>query len=413
MKSYLTLIAMCLALLLFTAASTSDNDFKFQQLTYDNVKTAYLDKENKLKKLVISKGISSFSNHIYIRAFKYEQIAELWVKPPSIKQYVLLKKYKICEKSGSFGPKLLKGDQQIPEGFYEINDFDHDNKDFLALGINYPNAADQARGSAKDDVVLRGGCSSEGNIPLEEDAIKELYVMAVEAKAAGQESIPVHIFPAYMTDVNVGKLQNLFPGKPDYYALWSSLQKGFVYFNKTRRLPGAEITNMASPPLAGDGGSSTTIPAASLAAAAPAKPNGENVAVASNVGYRGVAKDEEAAQEQYSATAATAIAANTQVIATSAVEQKHHVATGQTLYSISKQYGITLDQIKEWNNIRSNNIKIGQELQVSRPTSYKVKRGDTMYSIAKKNDVTVEDIVSWNNLDGYVVVVGTTIRIAP
>lgn len=45
----------------------------------------------------------------------------------------------------------------------------------------------------------------------------------------------------------------------------------------------------------------------------------------------------------------------------------HTVAKGETLYRIARQYGITVEDLKNWNNLTSNLIKVGQKLRVSPP----------------------------------------------
>ncbi|MCA9471009.1 MAG: LysM peptidoglycan-binding domain-containing protein [Nitrospirales bacterium] len=47
--------------------------------------------------------------------------------------------------------------------------------------------------------------------------------------------------------------------------------------------------------------------------------------------------------------------------------KSHTVAKGETLFSISRQYGISVNNLKSWNNLPSNLIKPGQKLVVSRP----------------------------------------------
>ena len=46
--------------------------------------------------------------------------------------------------------------------------------------------------------------------------------------------------------------------------------------------------------------------------------------------------------------------------------QYHVVKRGETLYRISKQHGVSVDQLKDWNNLRSNEISVGQKLVVGR-----------------------------------------------
>jgi LysM repeat protein len=42
----------------------------------------------------------------------------------------------------------------------------------------------------------------------------------------------------------------------------------------------------------------------------------------------------------------------------------HIVAEKETLFSIAKKYSITVDQLKEWNKLTGNDLKIGQELVI-------------------------------------------------
>ena len=43
----------------------------------------------------------------------------------------------------------------------------------------------------------------------------------------------------------------------------------------------------------------------------------------------------------------------------------HTVSKGETLYGLSKQYGVTVDDLKAWNNLVDNTIHVGQEIVVS------------------------------------------------
>ncbi len=48
-------------------------------------------------------------------------------------------------------------------------------------------------------------------------------------------------------------------------------------------------------------------------------------------------------------------------------ETEHTVAKGDTLYNISKRYGVTVAEIQKWNKIKGNSIKLGQTLRVAAP----------------------------------------------
>ncbi|MBS8264440.1 LysM peptidoglycan-binding domain-containing protein [Mesobacillus boroniphilus] len=93
------------------------------------------------------------------------------------------------------------------------------------------------------------------------------------------------------------------------------------------------------------------------------------------------------------AAAAISGAAGTQAQAEEIVVHK-----GDTLWGISKEYGVTVDSLKKWNNLTSDVIHPNDLLEVS-PIKYaQVRKGDTLWSIAKAYDVTVNDLKDWNKL---------------
>lgn len=111
---------------------------------------------------------------------------------------------------------------------------------------------------------------------------------------------------------------------------------------------------------------------------------------------------------------------------------KHTVKSGETLYGISLKYGVTVAQIKQWNNLKNDIIYVGQSLIVSsngssnnqtekptaptKPTTpntnsqkHTVKSGDTLSGIAGKYGVTVAQLKQWNNLKSDIIYVGQTL----
>jgi peptidoglycan-associated lipoprotein len=82
-----------------------------------------------------------------------------------------------------------------------------------------------------------------------------------------------------------------------------------------------------------------------------------------------------------------------------------------TVYSISKLYGLTPDELRAMNGLRSNKLAIGQRLKVKKgaglngaepnPGQYYVKEGDTMYSIAKRFGMTPDELKEQNHLKSY------------
>lgn len=218
-------------------------DFMAAQLAYPRVKQARLQARFDIKRMFRERGISYPAGELFIRIFKRERLLELWVRPIDAEEFVLLKQYMVCALRGDLGPKRLQGDRQTPEGFYEIDNFNPTSAFHLALHVNYPNRSDRLAGRSRGtralggEIMIHGGCQTEGCIAVTNDAIKEIYWMAVEARAAGQEHIPVHIFPARLTDEDLGLLAERHEDRSWLVAFWTSLKPGFDYFERTRKLP--------------------------------------------------------------------------------------------------------------------------------------------------------------------------------
>lgn len=91
-------------------------------------------------------------------------------------------------------------------------------------------------------------------------------------------------------------------------------------------------------------------------------------------------------------------------------ETNHSVKKGETLYTISLKYGVTIPSIKEANNISSNIIYPAQKLRIPEST-YQVKKGDTLFKIANKHNVSLAQLKSYNGLKKDTIYPGQTLRI--
>ena len=80
------------------------------------------------------------------------------------------------------------------------------------------------------------------------------------------------------------------------------------------------------------------------------------------------------------------------------------VKSGDTLYNISKRSGVSINNIKKYNLLKSNTITKNQKLYLV-PT-HTVKKGETLYRIAKNNKTTVNKIKSLNGLKSNIIKVG-------
>jgi murein L,D-transpeptidase YafK len=221
---------------------TSAQNFKSQQAKFARVQTAMSEKSDTVKKLFASKNLPYPSKEIFLRAFKGEGILQLWSRAAG--KFELVKEYKICAASGTLGPKRRQGDSQVPEGFYYIDRFNPVSNFYLSLGVNYPNEADRilgARGNLGGDIFIHGNCVSIGCMAITDDQIKELYLIAIDAKAAGQNRIPVHIFPVKMNQNGMKKLAGEAQRNQTLLSFWRNLKEGYDIFENNHRLPGVTV----------------------------------------------------------------------------------------------------------------------------------------------------------------------------
>ena len=100
----------------------------------------------------------------------------------------------------------------------------------------------------------------------------------------------------------------------------------------------------------------------------------------------------------------------------SPTNNEYIVKAGDNLYSIANRYNTTVSSIISMNNLKSNNLSIGQILKLPNGSSnfnqtYIVKIGDNLYSISQKFNTTVDNIKRKNNLTTNIISVGQILYI--
>jgi len=107
----------------------------------------------------------------------------------------------------------------------------------------------------------------------------------------------------------------------------------------------------------------------------------------------------------------------------------HKVAPKETLFSISKLYDVSVDDIKAWNNLKDNALSTGQQLVIKKKSAVSVepsqlpemksKSGvhtvaskESLYSIAKLYGITVQQLKEWNGIEGSDVKIGQVLFVA-
>ena len=111
---------------------------------------------------------------------------------------------------------------------------------------------------------------------------------------------------------------------------------------------------------------------------------------------------------------------------------RYTVRSGDYLGKIARKFGVRVSQLKQWNGLRSNNLRIGQRLTIypRNPTSsatkkqtstavsstsktYIVKSGDSLWSISQKfPGVSVQNIRDWNDISSNNLKPGMTLKIS-
>ena len=227
------------SLVLFFSIQLSAQSFKATQQKAARVKTAYSEKWDGLKAELKKKGINE-NFEMFMRVFKENKIVEVWLKSTGEKEYKLFKTYNICASSGELGPKRKQGDGQVPEGFYNIAVFNPYSSYYLSLGVSYPNASDKiiGKGNLGGDIMIHGNCVTIGCMPLTDTYIKEVYVLAVEARNNGQQTIQVHIFPTKMDEKGMDYLEEVNSSQLDF---WKNLKTGYDYFEQKKQLPKVSV----------------------------------------------------------------------------------------------------------------------------------------------------------------------------
>jgi murein L,D-transpeptidase YafK len=232
-------------LFIFSTVLMNAQNFKELQQKAPRVKSAYAEKWPDIKNDLSQKGYIPDAFEMLIRIFKHEKKVELWLKLKSEKQFSLFKTYDICYYSGGLGPKRKQGDGQVPEGFYTIAVFNPYSNYHLSLGLSYPNESDRiiGRNNLGGDIMIHGNCVSIGCIPITDSYIKELYLLAVEAKANGQKTIPVYIFPSKMDAKGMKYLNEEYAGKKDLIAFWNNIKVGYDIFEEKKQLLKINVDN--------------------------------------------------------------------------------------------------------------------------------------------------------------------------
>ena len=172
-----------------------------------------------------------------MRIIKQESIMEVWKQTNSGK-YALLTTFKICAYSGGFGPKVIEGDRQAPEGYYDITPalMNKNSNYYLAFNTGFPNKFDKSYGRTGANLMVHGDCSSSGCYAMTDKEIAQIFALVREAFKGGSSSVQLEIFPFRMTPQNLAR-QN---GDPNM-AFWQNIKQGYDIFELTKQPPSWDV----------------------------------------------------------------------------------------------------------------------------------------------------------------------------
>jgi murein L,D-transpeptidase YafK len=228
-----------------SAAWVERTGFRDLQLRYPRVRQAHSSRAPGVAARFQAQGVGQPAE-IFLRVFKREQLLEVWARDADEESFVMINTYPVCGTSGGLGPKREQGDAQIPEGFYTIDLFNPVSNYHLSLRLDYPNEVDRGRQSAGHpggDIFIHGGCATIGCVPVTNQWMEEIYLMAVNARDGGQERIPVHLFPTHLDADGLDWLRDRYgEGHPDL-EFWQSLRPGYEAFEQTRVVPQVAYQN--------------------------------------------------------------------------------------------------------------------------------------------------------------------------
>ncbi|MFE3894872.1 MULTISPECIES: LysM peptidoglycan-binding domain-containing protein [unclassified Priestia] len=91
----------------------------------------------------------------------------------------------------------------------------------------------------------------------------------------------------------------------------------------------------------------------------------------------------------------------------------YHVEKGDTLWKVAQKHSVSVDELKDANNLTSNIIYPNQELNVAtiKEMTHKVQQGNTLWSISQQYGVTVDQIKEWNGLTSDLIYPGEQLKI--
>lgn len=181
------IVALCciIGILLLAGCQSRQVPVTWQQKIAYAVEQHSPQAEKRLKPYFSRANVHYPPQQIALLVFKQEKRLELWARQGEAWRYI--KTYPILAASGQLGPKLRSGDRQVPEGSYQIVEFNPESKFHLSMELNYPNAFDKTQASRDgrnnlgNEIYIHGKNVSRGCIAVGDQAVEELFILVYRA----------------------------------------------------------------------------------------------------------------------------------------------------------------------------------------------------------------------------------------
>ncbi|MBH9576153.1 L,D-transpeptidase family protein [Inhella proteolytica] len=185
--------------------------------------------EARLRTQVEAAGLTYPPAHLALVAIKDEALLLVYGRSETSATWQPLLSYPIRGMSGRQGPKLRRGDFQVPEGIYRVESLNANSRFHLSLRLDYPNAFDQTRAQADgrndlgSDIMIHGTRSSIGCLAMGNQAAEDLFVLAALARPR-----PVEVL---ITPTDWRRQQPMLRAGPAWlHELDRELQRGLARF---------------------------------------------------------------------------------------------------------------------------------------------------------------------------------------
>lgn len=185
--------------------------------------------EKRLAPLFRKAGVPYPPPKLAFLGFKSEKRLEVYAGD-SASSMKFIASYPILAASGGPGPKVREGDQQVPEGLYEIDYLNPNSLYHLSLHVTYPNSVDLARAKQEGrtrlggDIMIHGNQVSIGCLAMGDEAAEDLFVLAA---LNGKEKIQVILSPVDFRTTGSGFE---LPEDPFVKTLYQSIRRELARF---------------------------------------------------------------------------------------------------------------------------------------------------------------------------------------